>query len=69
VDVSGSLPAREPALAVGVVFSALLAAVRTMGWLTPEQEQAWLAVALIIAPLAQAWVTRRYVSPAAHSGA
>lgn len=58
------LAAREPALAVGLVFAALLSAVRAMGWLTPEQEQAWLAVAVVLAPLAQAAATRRYVSPA-----
>ncbi len=55
---------KEPALAVGVAMAALLSAFRAMGWLTPEQEQAWLPVVLIAAPLLQAAVTRRFVRPA-----
>lgn len=64
-----SLMDREPALVTGgavALFAAFVTACHAFHWIdwTPEQSGSVAALAVIILPPLQGWITRRYVRPA-----
>jgi hypothetical protein len=67
-----SLMDREPAVTTGVLvtlFSAVISAAHAFDWIdwSPEESGAVAAVAVIILPVIQGLITRRWVRPAALS--